>query len=78
MVARTMDNGQWNKETMNNSKNNGTIDKEQGTRNKGTRNNSKNNGTRDKKQWEWDNKTKESNLKGTIEGLEIWYVTGSD
>jgi len=27
VVARTMDNGQW---TMNNSKNNGTIDKEQG------------------------------------------------
>ena len=46
-----------------------------GTRNKGTMNNSKNNGTRDKKQWEWDNKTKESNLKGTMEGLEIWYVT---
>ena len=30
---------------------------------------------RNNKQWEWDNKTKESNLKGTMEGLEIWYVT---
>jgi len=47
-----------------------------GTRNKGTMNNSKNNGTRDKKQWEWDNKTKESNLKEIMEGLEIWCVTG--
>jgi len=32
-------------------------------------------GIRNKEQWERDNKTKESNLKGTIEGLEIWYVT---
>jgi len=40
-------------------------------------NNGKNNGTRDKKQGKWDNKTKESNLKGTIEGLEIWYVTNN-
>jgi len=32
-------------------------------------------GTRDKEQWERDNKTKENNLKGTMEGLEIWYVT---
>ena len=63
-----MDNGQW---TMDN----GQWAMDNGTRNKGTMNNSKNNGTRDKKQWEWDNKTKESNLKGTMEGLEIWYVT---
>ena len=26
---------------------------------------------------QWDNKTKESNLKGTMEELEIWYVTGA-
>ena len=30
---------------------------------------------RDKEQWERDNKTKESNLKGTMEGLKVWYVT---
>jgi len=36
---------------------------------------SKRQGTRDKKQGIRNNKTKESNLKGTMEGLEIWYVT---
>ena len=53
------------------------MDKGQGNngKNKRTMNNGKNNGTRNKKQGEWDNKTKESNLKGTMEGLEIWYVT---
>ena len=34
-------------------------------------------GTRNKEQWEKDNKTKESNLKRTMKGLEIWYVTDS-
>jgi len=40
------------------------MDKEQGIRNKKQ-------GTMGR-----DNKTKESNFKGTMEGLEIWYVTG--
>jgi len=58
---------------MNNSKNNGTMDN-------GQWNNGQ--GTRDKKQRTRNNgkgtiRQKESNLKGTMEGLEIWYVTAT-
>jgi len=60
MGQRTMDNGIKEQRTMG--------QRTKGQWDKGT--------MRDKEQWERDNKTKESNLKGTMEGLEIWYVTG--